>query len=111
MQMQKMYAIYDDAAGAYMTPFFFANDLLAIRTFGSLVNDPGHLFNQNPNDFSLYCFAQFDSSTGEVIAEPPRIVRAGQALVNRQVDPRQGDMLSGSFPKPHSPYPEKEETK
>lgn len=93
MQISKMYAIYDDAAGAYMTPFFFGNDLLAIRAIAPMVNDAGHLFGQSTSDFTLYCLAVFDASTGEVVVEnKPRPVRALSALVERDVNPAQGEL-------------------
>ncbi len=78
-----MYSIHDAAAGAYLPPFFMQNDLLAIRAFAALINDPGHLFSQEPKDFTLFCFAVFDVVEGTVMPEKmPRVVRAAVTLVN-----------------------------
>lgn len=93
MQITKMYAIHDSAAGAYLPPFFFHNDLLAIRAFAALINEPTHLFSQNPEDFILFRFGNFDITEGtlEIETTPVRI-RAGLALVQREISPDQGEL-------------------
>lgn len=93
MQHTKMYAIYDNCAAAYLTPFFYENDLLAIRAFGALVNLPDHLFSSNPGDFTLYCFATFGVTSGELdVLSPSRRVRSGQALVLANPNDSQMDL-------------------
>ena len=85
MQIQNIYSIRDSAAEAFLPPFFMANDVMAIRAFASLVNEKGHLFNANPQDFALYCIGSFDASHGTITAdEPPRVVRGGLALVVKE---------------------------
>jgi hypothetical protein len=90
MQTSKMYSIHDAAAGAYLAPFFMQNDLLAIRAFAALVNDATHIFSQEPKDFTLFCFGEFDISTGAMELETkPRPVRSGIVLVKRDPNPAQ----------------------
>lgn len=84
-QIQKMYSVHDQAANAYLAPFFMANDLLAIRTFAALVNDPQHLFSQSAQDFNLFCFGSFDVTAGTMeLEKAPRIVRSAIALIKRE---------------------------
>ena len=53
----KIYAIYDDKAEAYNTPFPLASDGLAIRAFQEGCKDPRTDLYKYPGDFSLYCIA------------------------------------------------------
>lgn len=93
MQHTKMYAIYDSCAAAYLTPFFYENDLLAMRAFGALVNLPDHLFSTNPGDFTLFQFGTFGITSGEFDAQKtPVRIRSGQALVLKQPNDEQLDL-------------------
>ena len=95
MQIQKMYSIYDQAAGAYLTPFFMANDLLAIRTFAALVNQQDHLFSTSPQDFTLFCFGSFNVTTGDMEPEKIRAVRTATALIQREPSDSQIELALG----------------
>lgn len=61
----KIYAIYDDKAEAYNTPFPLASDGLAIRAFQEGCKDPRTDLYKYPGDFSLYCIATWDDSTAQ----------------------------------------------
>lgn len=94
MQVLKMYSIFDSAAGAYLTPFFMANDLVAIRAFGSVVAEPGQMFYAAPQDFTLFCLGRFDATQGTVELEAsPRAVRNGLAVVAKPPAGPQQDMF------------------
>lgn len=93
MSKSKMYAIHDAAAGAYLPPFFFENDLLAIRAFSALCNNPEHLFYTTPSDFVLFSFGSFDTTEGTFELEHvPRRIRSGLALIHNPTDGRQTEL-------------------
>ncbi len=93
MQHTKMYAIYDAAAAAYLTPFFYENDLLAMRAFGALVNSPDHLFSQSPGDFTLFQFGTFGITDGVFdLQKAPVRIRSAQALILKHPNDEQLDL-------------------
>ena len=95
MQSLKIYSIHDAAAGAFNSPFFMANDVLAIRAIVPLVNDPTSMLHANPGDFTLFCLGEFNVSDGTLEPEPvPRRVRGAIALVHREKNNGQTDMFS-----------------
>lgn len=63
---QAIYAIYDDAAGAFMTPFFVQNDQVAKRSFKDACLTEGSAMYMNRADFTLHTIGVFDSVTGEI---------------------------------------------
>jgi len=62
----KVFAIYDNKAEAFKTPFFMLTVAEAIRAFSNLATEKGHLFNQNPHDFQLFQLGKFDNITGTI---------------------------------------------
>lgn len=60
-----IYSIYDKKSEVYNDPFFAVNDLVAKRTFRSIVNDKNAV-NQFPDDFKMCKIGYFDSSLGLV---------------------------------------------
>lgn len=63
---QAIYAIYDDAAAAFMTPFFVQNDQVAKRSFRDACLTEGTAMFNNRSDFTLHTIGVFDSDTGEI---------------------------------------------
>ena len=61
---KKIYAIYDEKAEAYNTPFPLATDGLAQRSFEVACMDPTTDLYKYPGDFKLYCIATWDDSKG-----------------------------------------------
>lgn len=74
----EIYSIFDDKARAFATPFFMANEAMALRAFNDLVADPNTTIARNPSDYKLYHLGQFDDSTGfiEKIEIPEYITHA-----------------------------------
>lgn len=94
MQFTNMYSIYDKAAGAYLPPFFMANDALAMRAFSTLVNDPGHLFHAEPSDFLLYRHGSFDQSLGTMeTQDEPKKIATGLSCIKLRATDGQLEML------------------
>ena len=50
----KIFAVYDQAADAYLMPFFDHNRGRALRGFSELVNSPDHQFGKYAADFTLF---------------------------------------------------------
>ena len=66
----KVFAVRDDAAGAFLQPFFMVNDVVAIRSFRNSVRDPQHNFSINAEDYSLVALAEWDEETGHFLDLP-----------------------------------------
>ncbi|AXL15501.1 nonstructural protein [Microviridae sp.] len=62
----KVFAVFDSAANAYLTPFFFDTVPLALRAFTSAVNDEGHQFHRHADDYTLFEIGMWDELTGEL---------------------------------------------
>lgn len=74
-----IYSVYDQAAGAFITPFFQQNDGLAIRAFQGLVNsDDKNNVSQYPDQFTLFKIGEFDDLEGNIIGTDP--ISLGLAL-------------------------------
>ena len=61
-----IYTVYDDAAKAYLTPFFLQNDSMSKRIFKDCSNDENHAFGRNPADYTLFHIGEFNDTTAEI---------------------------------------------
>ena len=75
----KMYSIFDQAASAYITPFFMLNDGLAVRAFQDNVNSrEENNISKHPDQFTLFALGEFDDKKGELIEyDKPRSLGNG----------------------------------
>lgn len=62
-----MYAVYDQVAKLYKTPFIFPNDATAQRAFAGEVNRENSEISSNPADYTLVRIAEFDDNEGIVV--------------------------------------------
>lgn len=62
--LRNMYAIYDEKAESYNTPFPLATDGLAKRSFEDACKDVRTDLYKYPGDFTLYCVATWDDCKG-----------------------------------------------
>ena len=77
-----VYAIYDDAARAFATPFFMHNDGLAIRAFMDNVNSQEeNNLSKHPDQFTLYKIAEWDDNAGELVAMDKKSLGNGLQFV------------------------------
>ena len=60
----KMFAIFDNKADVYMTPFFFPATGQAVRAFADLVGDERSTVSKHPDDYKLVLIGEWDDSTG-----------------------------------------------
>ena len=67
--IHKMYAVYDEKAGAFLPPFFLHSDGLAVRSFTEAVNDNTHQFNKHAEDFTLFRLGTFSDDDGTIVSE------------------------------------------
>lgn len=60
-----VYSIYDSKIDAYITPFYCHSHAEACRVVSQSAADPKTKLHQYPADFTLFCIAKYDDSTGE----------------------------------------------
>lgn len=78
-----VYAIFDEKAEIYGTPFFMHNDALAHRAFDDLRNDPGSTLYKHPTEFKLYRIGSFSDDSGLLIPETqPEFIAHGKSNYN-----------------------------
>ncbi len=67
-----VFAVYDAAAEAYLTPMFFDTKGQAIRSFVDAVNAEDHMFARHADDYTLFHLGFFDPDKGslESLATP-----------------------------------------
>lgn len=63
---QNIYVLYDAKAGAYLTPFFFQNDSLAVRQMMMLLENKEGVFALHPEDFTLFQIGAYHDDTGTI---------------------------------------------
>lgn len=61
----QVFAIYDEKAEAFMTPFYAPAIGMAVRNFQDQVNQAGSIIATHPSDFSIYHLGTFDNTSLE----------------------------------------------
>lgn len=94
------FAIYDQAAGAYLRPFFLNTVAQSRRSFLDVCSDAKHPIAQHPEDYTLTRIGQFDETTGELMPERHEVIVTGTVALGelRTVDKRQREMLDEQIP-------------
>jgi len=62
-----VFAVYDAAAEAFLTPFFFDTKGQAIRSFSDACNTADHQFSRHGADYTLFHLGMYDSSKGMML--------------------------------------------
>ncbi len=75
-------SVYDDKAGVFAPPFFFANKPLAIRFFGEIVVDKQSVIAKHPADFKLFYIGVFNEQSGELSGVKPEFLCLASDLVS-----------------------------
>ena len=60
----KYFAIHDQAAGAYLTPFYAPTNAHAVRSFRAALEDPETMFSKFPGDYTLFELGRWNEETG-----------------------------------------------
>lgn len=55
-------SVYDDAAKAFLPPFFVQSRGIAVRSFTDAVNSRDHQFSMHPADYTLFVLGQYDDA-------------------------------------------------
>lgn len=92
----KVFAIYDEAAQAYMQPFFSHTRGLAIRGIVTALKNAENLFSQNPKDFSLYEVGTWNDLSGVISSTHPEHV----GRITDYLDASIGEHVPNT-PRPH----------
>ena len=95
--MDQLYTVYDEAAEAYLTPFFVPTLKLAIRAFTDCINSPDHQFGKHPHDYTLFYLGSYDPQTGEFDLGGRKTVGNGVSFISSTND------QPGLFDEPPSP--------
>lgn len=72
----KVFAVYDEKACVYGTPFFMMTEAEATRAFKDLANDEKTTVGRHPSDFALFCLGTFDNEEGEFVGKETNMGRA-----------------------------------
>ena len=59
-----IYSVYDDAAKAFLPPFFVRSKGEAVRSFSSAVGQSDHQFSKFKSDYTLFELGSYDDVTG-----------------------------------------------
>lgn len=78
----EIFSMYDQRAGAFITPFFLPNLAMALRGIKSAAESETHMFHKHPNDFALYKLGSFDDSSAklETLMQPEHIGLVSQIV-------------------------------
>lgn len=63
--IRKVYSIFDAASSAYGPTFMCITNGEALRAFTDCANSKSHHIGQHPGDYTLFCIALWDDSTGK----------------------------------------------
>ncbi len=82
-----VFAVFDAAAEAYLTPMFFETKGMAIRAFVDACNGEDHAFGRHAADYTLFHIGFFDPSKGilESLSTPDSLGLALQYIERPQV--------------------------
>lgn len=81
--VQKVFAVYDEKAQAYLPPFYFPQVGQALRAFMAGCNDVSSNLAKYPSDYRLYCLGSFDDSTGHFMSlSVPEFINSASDFVN-----------------------------
>lgn len=80
--IMNVYSVYDNAAEAYLQPFFTNTKGTAIRSWTELVNDKEHQFGKYPSDYVLFELGTYDDTTGALVShDAPKSLGVGVEFV------------------------------
>ena len=98
MSKLEVYAVRDQAVGAFLPPIFVRSRGECMRIFSTTVNDAKHDFNRYASDYTLFFLGTYDDSAGVFETQPPvRVVSANEVIVDDPFTPesQQQDVMHG----------------
>lgn len=85
--VQQIYAVYDNRAELYNTPFFMHNDRMALRAFADLVNDERSQVHRHREDFKLVHLGEINLNDGIITVSLSTIAHATDIPTNNITPP------------------------
>ena len=82
--IHKIYTIFDSKAEAFLPPFFFHQQGMALRIFTDCCNDPEHAFGKHPEDYTLFYAGKFDDDLGSIDQDKLESIAVGISLVKNE---------------------------
>ena len=82
--INKLFAIHDQKARAYLAPFTFSKEGQALRLFTDSIQNPEHQFSRHPEDYTLFLLGEFDDETGKIKPNTPQSL--GNGVEFTQID-------------------------
>jgi len=64
-----VFSVFDEKAGTFAPPFFFATVGMALRAFADLAQDRATSLNRHPGDFKMYRLGVFNQGSGKLLAD------------------------------------------
>lgn len=86
MNSMKIYTVKDQKAEAYLQPFFAVNDAVALRMIAAAVNEEGHQFNRNAEDFTVWRVGEFSVVDGSVTSEVGICIAKAFDMIEQEVE-------------------------
>lgn len=77
------YSIKDEKSQNFMSPFFTAGVVDALRSLTIACNQPESNLNRFPEDFSLYLIAKLDTESGIVTQTGPELISSVKSLIQK----------------------------
>lgn len=96
--IQKMFAVRDTKAQAFLQPFFSSANGSALRAMGDAVNDGKSPFSAHPEDYILYEVGSFDDNTAELVPVVPIKLLAAASDFVEVKSPKQLELIDGKKP-------------
>ena len=62
--IEKVFAVRDSKAQAFLQPFYSVSVGSAVRAFGDAANEKNSMVSKHPEDYLLYELGEFDNNTG-----------------------------------------------
>ncbi|ALS03493.1 VP5 [Gokushovirus WZ-2015a] len=78
-----LYSMHDVHTG-FLAPSPADNDAVAMRNFRHAMLNKDSLLYTHPADYRLYCLGEYDSLTGEISGETPRLICTGLDLRDKE---------------------------
>jgi len=66
----KVFSIFDVKSCIFSQPFFSSHSGTALRSFSDLVQDKSSSVARHPEDYKLYCLADYDDCSGAFVSKP-----------------------------------------
>lgn len=74
MAKLKVFSIFDQKAGAFLSPFYMTTRGQAMRAFGDLATNPEHEVFKHAEDYTLFELCEFDQESGKFTVSEPQSV-------------------------------------